>query len=183
MADSDDEDETHYVILTSEFNMIESNEATLAEHIKAGKIRATLKFDNFLFPDGFRCCQGMSITPYWIKNPGIDSKIMLRVFKDFVKAWGTETLNSHMPLTIIMHRDGPRVRFAPKLVEAGVIAQKACTAHNCDTCNKGKGGYSFKWVHTAWLRQYIRAAARRKDLAQPRWHIEFVDHQLGGIGW
>ena len=54
-ADSDDDevDEVNYVILTSEEHMEESNSASVQRHIESGMIRATLKYECILHPDGF----------------------------------------------------------------------------------------------------------------------------------
>lgn len=184
-GDSDDEqvDEAHYVVLTRMWELAESHGAMLTEHVMSGYVRAMFKCGHVRNTQGFHYEVGTKVRPCWIRNPGVDSCIMLGAVKNFIKPYSAAPLQECLPLQIIVHKQGPTARPKSDLVEKGILSKADSTNVNCTRCLRAEGGYEFKWVHRAWMQAYITAVTKRNDIEQPRWHIDFVDSSLNALGW
>jgi hypothetical protein len=172
---ADGENLTEYVILSRDCDGADTCTISISEHVASGLRRASLQCD-FVREAQLLGNAGLSsIRPFWIRNPGVDSRLMLSAFLWYLDRAGPSALCESSPLPMIMHRQQEGPFWTPPALH--ILQPRVCIAPDCRRCRHGRGGYTFKWVHSCWLPQYLRLTRDRRGstVGQPSWHVGFQE--------
>ena len=92
----------------------------------------------------------MADWPRWLEE-NVDSQAMLSAFQRYLHTSNTTV----GPLPIIIHRNSEALCIGLEEPPAPLgTFSVACQAPSCERCQRGWGGYRFKWYSWRWMERY-----------------------------
>ena len=97
----------------------------------------------------------MGSVPRWIDDPTVDSQAMLGAFLRARGQAPPEELAKLGPLWAVCHSS--RLDDAPGITHVPMgMPERRCRAPACLRCQRGQGGYQFRWFDARWYNDYYK---------------------------